>query len=84
MVPHLEWKNNCLQLTVLLSHQEQLGKKILVRNGCISPHNIAIRAKQLKEQSQNSFKAEQNFKNVVSNSPCMIDISEIIAKDNTW
>ncbi|XP_022722767.1 uncharacterized protein LOC111279951 [Durio zibethinus] len=58
-----------------------VGKKRLVRNGCISPHNIAIRAKQLNEQYQNSFKAEQNFGNVLSNGPCMRD-SEIIAEDN--
>ncbi|XWS35099.1 hypothetical protein CRYUN_Cryun21dG0097100 [Craigia yunnanensis] len=61
-----------------------VGQKRLVRNGCISPQNIAIRAKQLNEQSQNSFKAEQNFGNVVSNDPCMIDISEIIAEDNNY
>ncbi|XWS13488.1 hypothetical protein CRYUN_Cryun36dG0041300 [Craigia yunnanensis] len=59
-----------------------VGKKRLVRNGCISPQNIAIRAKQLNKQSQKSFKAEQSFGNVVSNGPCMIDISEIIAEDN--
>ncbi|XP_022761943.1 uncharacterized protein LOC111307894 isoform X4 [Durio zibethinus] len=56
-------------------------KKRLVRNGCISPQNIA---KQLNEQSQNSFKSEQDFGNVVSNGPCMIDISEIIAEDNNY
>ncbi|XVF29170.1 hypothetical protein REPUB_Repub15cG0096900 [Reevesia pubescens] len=61
-----------------------VGKKRLVRNGCISPQNIAIRAKQLNEQPQNSFKAEHNFGDVVSNSPCMIDISEIIAEDNKY
>ncbi|XVF65087.1 hypothetical protein PTKIN_Ptkin09bG0218600 [Pterospermum kingtungense] len=59
-----------------------VGKKRLVRNGCISPHNIAIRAKQLNEQSQDSFKAEQNFGNVVRDVPCMIDISEIVAENN--
>ncbi|XP_022735728.1 uncharacterized protein LOC111289109 isoform X1 [Durio zibethinus] len=61
-----------------------VGQKRLVRNGCISPQNIAIRAKQLNEQSQNSFKAEQNFGNVVSNGCCTIDISEIIAEDNNY
>lgn len=58
-------------------------KKRLVRNGCISPQNIAIRAKQFNEQSHNSFKSEQNFGNAVSNNPC-IDISEIIAGDNSY
>lgn len=56
-----------------------VGKRRLVRNGCISPHNIAIRAKQ-NEQSQSNFRAEQNFDNVVSSSPCML--SEIVAEDN--
>ncbi|XVF38060.1 hypothetical protein REPUB_Repub20aG0065200 [Reevesia pubescens] len=61
-----------------------VGKKRLVRNGCICPQNIAIRAKQLNEQSQNSFKAEKNVGNVVSNGPCMIDISEIIAENSNY
>ncbi|KAG8499814.1 hypothetical protein CXB51_006509 [Gossypium anomalum] len=56
-----------------------VGKRRLVRNGCISPHNIAIRAKQ-NEQSQSNFRAEQNFDNVVSSSPCML--SEIVTEDN--
>ncbi|KAB2067245.1 hypothetical protein E1A91_A09G216400v1 [Gossypium mustelinum] len=59
------------------------AKRRLVRNGCISPQNIAIRAKQFNEQSQNSFKSEQNFGNAASNNPCM-DISEIIAGDNNY
>ncbi|XVE81420.1 hypothetical protein DITRI_Ditri15bG0062000 [Diplodiscus trichospermus] len=59
-----------------------VGKKRLVRNGCISPQNIAIRAKQLNKQSQNNFNAEQNFGNVVSNCPSMVDISEIVAEEN--
>ncbi|KAG8484358.1 hypothetical protein CXB51_023824 [Gossypium anomalum] len=59
------------------------AKRRLVRNGCISPQNIAIRAKQVNEQSQNSFKSEQNFGNAVSNNPC-IDISEIIAGENNY
>ncbi|KAH1089597.1 hypothetical protein J1N35_016854 [Gossypium stocksii] len=59
------------------------AKRKLVRNGCISPQNIAIRAKQFNEQSQNSFKSEQNFGNAVSNNPC-VDISEIIAGDNNY
>ncbi|KAE8723845.1 RING/U-box superfamily protein, putative isoform 2 [Hibiscus syriacus] len=54
-------------------------KRRLVRNGCISPHNIAIRAKQ-NEKSQNNFTPEQNFVNVGSSSPCLI--SEIVAEDN--
>ncbi|MBA0801149.1 hypothetical protein Gohar_011532, partial [Gossypium harknessii] len=58
-------------------------KRRLVRNGCISPQNIAIRAKQFNEKSQNSFKSEQNFGNAVSNNPS-IDISEIIAGVNNY
>ncbi|KAB2039813.1 hypothetical protein ES319_D02G036600v1 [Gossypium barbadense] len=56
-----------------------VGKRRLVRNGCISPHNIAIRAKQ-NEQSQSNFRSGQNFDNVVSSSPCML--SEIVTEDN--
>ncbi|XP_039029832.1 uncharacterized protein LOC120164153 [Hibiscus syriacus] len=56
-----------------------VGKRRLVRNGCISPHNIAIRAKQ-NEQSQSNFTPEQNFVNVDCSSPCLI--SEIVAEDN--
>ncbi|GMJ01831.1 hypothetical protein like AT1G04790 [Hibiscus trionum] len=54
-----------------------VGKRRLVRNGCISPQNIAIRAKQ-DEQSQSNFRPEQNFVNVGGSSPCMI--SEIVAE----
>ncbi|KAE8658460.1 RING/U-box superfamily protein, putative isoform 2 [Hibiscus syriacus] len=60
-----------------------IGKKRLVRNGCIAPQNIAIRAKQLNEQTQISFKSEENIGNVVSSRPC-VDISEIIAEDNNY
>ncbi|OMO88307.1 Zinc finger, RING/FYVE/PHD-type [Corchorus olitorius] len=60
------------------------GQKRLVRNGCISPQNIAIRTKQLNEQSQNSSKTEQNFGIMVSKNPSMMDISEIVAEDNNY
>ncbi|EOY05371.1 RING/U-box superfamily protein, putative isoform 1 [Theobroma cacao] len=61
-----------------------IGQKRLVRNGCISPENIAIRAKQLNEQYENSSKAEQDFGNVISSSPRMTDIRKIIAEDNNY
>ncbi|KAK8599726.1 hypothetical protein V6N13_060450 [Hibiscus sabdariffa] len=60
-----------------------IGKRRLVRNGRISPENITIKAKQFDEQTQNSFKSEQDIGNVVSNSPC-VDITEIIAEDNNY
>ncbi|KAK8684952.1 hypothetical protein V6N13_040966 [Hibiscus sabdariffa] len=60
-----------------------IGKRRLVRNGCISPQNITIKDKQFDEQAHNSFKSEQNIGNVVSNSPC-VDINEIIAEDNNY
>ncbi|XP_039062241.1 uncharacterized protein LOC120206727 [Hibiscus syriacus] len=60
-----------------------IGKKRVVRNGCIAPLNMATRAKQLNEQTQISFKSEHNIGNVVSNSPCG-DISGIISEDNYY
>ncbi|KAK8548480.1 hypothetical protein V6N12_061394 [Hibiscus sabdariffa] len=56
-----------------------IGKRRLVRNGCISPQNITNKAKQ-NEQSQINFRPEQNFVNAGSSSPCLI--SEIVAEDD--
>ncbi|XP_022924728.1 uncharacterized protein LOC111432144 isoform X1 [Cucurbita moschata] len=61
------------------------GHKRLVRNGCISPHNVTIRAKNLSEQCEKSSRAvdENNLRNMPSNSPsCPIDINDIVAEDN--
>lgn len=59
-------------------------QKRLVRNGCISPHNIESKAKQLAEGSQNGSKdVEQNHSmDVVSSGPFTVDISDIVAEDN--
>lgn len=61
------------------------GQKRLVRNGYISPHNIATRTKQLAEKPNNSSKdIEQSHSgNVDSNgSPYVVDISDIVSEDN--
>lgn len=59
-------------------------QKRLVRNGCISPHNIESKAKQLAERSQNCSKdVEQNHSvDVVSSGPFTIEISDIVSEDN--
>ncbi|XP_031249928.1 uncharacterized protein LOC116107768 [Pistacia vera] len=61
------------------------GQKKLVRNGCISPHNIEVRAKQLAECSQNCFEdAEQDHsRGVASSGSCMTNISDIVAEGNS-
>ncbi|KAE8076237.1 hypothetical protein FH972_014900 [Carpinus fangiana] len=60
------------------------GQKRLVRNGCISPHNIATRAKQLAEgQSTSSIAKQSPLGAVVSKStPCLININDIVSEDN--
>lgn len=61
------------------------GQKRLVRNGCISPHNIVARAKKLAEQRCSGSKdVEQNdTKEALSRAPpCNIDIEDPIAEVN--
>ncbi|ONI26090.1 hypothetical protein PRUPE_1G003200 [Prunus persica] len=61
------------------------GQKRLVRNGCISPHNIATRTKQLAEQRSNSSKdiEQSHTGNADSNgSPYVIDINDIVTEGN--
>ncbi|XP_059651927.1 uncharacterized protein LOC132299382 [Cornus florida] len=56
------------------------GQKRLVRNGCISPHNIE-KAKQSAEKHDHSSIDVPGA--VASNGPpCVIDINDIIAEDN--
>lgn len=56
-------------------------RKRLVRNGCISPHNIA-KAKQLAEISVNdTTDAERNA--APGNSHRVIDVDEVISKEKT-
>ncbi|KAJ4722924.1 E3 ubiquitin-protein ligase SDIR1 [Melia azedarach] len=71
------------------SHHSVLSPRMnrqrrLVRNGCISPHNIEIRAKQLSECSQNCSKdVEQDHPaDVVPNALCTEGIKDIIAEEN--
>ncbi|KAL0548048.1 hypothetical protein IC582_012489 [Cucumis melo] len=68
-----------------VSSPRATGHKRLVRNGCISPHNIAIRAKSLSEQREKSSRDvdKSNLGNMPSSSPsCPIDINDIVAEDN--
>jgi hypothetical protein len=60
------------------------GQKRLVRNGCISPQNIATRAKQLAEgPSTGSIAKQSPLGAVVSKStPCLINIKDIVSEDN--
>ncbi|CAN1278677.1 hypothetical protein LINPERPRIM_LOCUS16715 [Linum perenne] len=60
------------------------GRKRLVRNGCISPHNIANRTKQLLESRQvGSGSSETNQPHqLASDYPSDGDIRNIVADDN--
>nr|KYP50810.1 E3 ubiquitin-protein ligase RNF181 family [Cajanus cajan] len=58
------------------------GHKRLVRNGCISPHNIATREKQLAEQSNHQTKdVEQShaLHSVSSNAVSPIGVNDIVS-----
>lgn len=68
-----------------ISSPRATGHKRLVRNGCISPHNIATRTKSLAEQCEKSSRAvdQSDLGNMPSSSPsCLIDIKDIVAEDN--
>ncbi|XP_038897385.1 uncharacterized protein LOC120085468 isoform X2 [Benincasa hispida] len=68
-----------------VSSPRATGHKRLVRNGCISPHNIAIKAKSLSEQCEKSSRDvdKNNLGNMPLSSPfCPIDINDIVAEDN--
>ncbi|XP_071722118.1 uncharacterized protein [Rutidosis leptorrhynchoides] len=57
-----------------------------VRNGCISPQNIAIRAQQPAEHGQLAVEANGALQNqaisVSSNGPSSLDIREIVSNEN--
>ncbi|KAJ7979677.1 E3 ubiquitin-protein ligase SDIR1 [Quillaja saponaria] len=62
------------------------AQKRLVRNGCISPHNIATRAKQSAEQNGDGSKnvAQDNTDCAVSsNTPSLVDISDVISEEKS-
>lgn len=59
------------------------GQKRLVRNGCISPHNIATRAKQLAERESASSTVEQSHLRFSESPPCPMDIGDIVSRDNS-
>ncbi|CAN0875589.1 E3 ubiquitin-protein ligase SDIR1 [Linum grandiflorum] len=61
-----------------------VGRKRLVRNGCISPYNIANRAQRLTESCQvGSGSAETNQpQQIASNDASHVDIRSIVADDN--
>ncbi|XP_021896912.1 uncharacterized protein LOC110813931 isoform X1 [Carica papaya] len=75
----------------LLSHQpinptRANGQRRLVRNGCISPHVIAARAKQVVEHhldgSRDNDIGQSHSRKVVSSDTSPIDIRDIVADDN--
>ncbi|KAE9617559.1 putative transcription factor C2H2 family [Lupinus albus] len=74
-----------VSLHPLLSSSPRVrGQKRLVRNGCISPHNIAIRAKQTTEQnSHQSIDIEQSHAghSVSSNTMSPISVDDIVAEE---
>lgn len=59
-------------------------QKRLVRNGCISPHNIASRAQKLAESIRVGSTSDEknNAKNMVSDGSSPVDIREIVTEDN--
>lgn len=63
------------------------GHKRLVRNGCISPLNTAIKTKSSAERSEKSSSPRAvdrvDLGNMPSSSPsCLIDIKDIVAEEN--
>lgn len=60
------------------------GQKRLVRNGCISPHNIATSARKLAESHRvGSTNVEKDHViSMVSDGPSEVDIREIVAEEN--
>ncbi|KAJ6346940.1 hypothetical protein OIU76_003601 [Salix suchowensis] len=61
------------------------GKKRLVRNGCISPHNIATRGQKLAESPKDGSPGDDeknHARNNLSDGPPNTDLREIVAEDN--
>ncbi|KDP20329.1 hypothetical protein JCGZ_06415 [Jatropha curcas] len=60
------------------------GQKRLVRNGCISPHNIASRAQRLAERLRvgSADIGKYHSSNMVSDGPPTVDIKEVVAEEN--
>lgn len=61
------------------------GQKRLVRNGCISPHNIATRSKQLDVENNTSSKNNDHshaIDAVSSGPPYVIDANDVVTEDN--
>uniref|UniRef100_A0A2P2KPR8 Uncharacterized protein LOC105122971 isoform X3 n=1 Tax=Rhizophora mucronata TaxID=61149 RepID=A0A2P2KPR8_RHIMU len=59
------------------------GRKRLVRNGCISPHNIAIRAqKSAGGLHVGSNNVETDCSTTVCNGPSPLDIMKIVSEDD--
>ncbi|XP_027365560.1 E3 ubiquitin-protein ligase Praja-2 isoform X2 [Abrus precatorius] len=60
------------------------GHKRLVRNGCISPHNIATRAKQSAKQSSHQTKSVEQSQaghSVSSNTVSLISVDDTVAEE---
>ncbi|KAJ7955575.1 E3 ubiquitin-protein ligase SDIR1 [Quillaja saponaria] len=60
-------------------------QKRLVQNGCISPHNIATRAKQSEQNGGTSINvAKDNADSEISsNTPFLVDISDIVSEEKS-
>ncbi|XP_054807177.1 uncharacterized protein LOC129309578 isoform X2 [Prosopis cineraria] len=65
----------------LLTAPRFRGHKRLVRNGCISPYNIAARAKQSAEQ--NDVEQSRVVDDVSSNTTSHVSINDIVAEDRS-
>ncbi|XP_031381152.1 uncharacterized protein LOC116195892 isoform X2 [Punica granatum] len=69
------------QLSRNVSSPRVAGHKRLVRNGCISPHNIASRVKELVVKNSSSGPGQMS--NEVSNgSPSCTQLDEIVAEED--
>ncbi|XP_021655181.2 uncharacterized protein LOC110646141 isoform X2 [Hevea brasiliensis] len=60
------------------------GRKRLVRNGCISPHNIATSAKKLADSHRvgSTNVGKDHCSSMVSDGPSEVDINDIVGEEN--
>ncbi|CAK7336222.1 unnamed protein product [Dovyalis caffra] len=60
------------------------GQKRLVRNGCISPHNIATRAQKIAESPQDGSTGDEKHhaRNKLSDGPSNTDLRGIVAEEH--
>ncbi|XWS22396.1 hypothetical protein CRYUN_Cryun29cG0030300 [Craigia yunnanensis] len=67
-----------------ISRNNCKGKEKIDEIGFKSVGSVMDHGKGVSLSHGSTLRMEQNFGNVVSNGPCMIDISEIIAEDNNY